>query len=392
MYDPRPAIIPALSAIWLALLLEPRAAHAQDVQPPQPAAPAPEASAPRPPAAPQDFRAGYDPERGAYISTLDGRWELNPYGMVQLQHVTLWQPERATQSGFVLRAVKLILHGHVLSTTVTYHLQLNAGDGKVVAEDVYVRWDAASFASILIGQNEVPFNRQHITLEAYQQFVERSSVDTQFNLHRDIGAQVQLNDPSHVLEWTNGIWNGAGQNSVNDNGSYLLTSRLAFNPWGPIAFREADLADSAHPMLSIALAGAYDPARVVAATTASGAATEQRHSLHGVFETTLRYRGASFSTETHVRSQTSAAAGRATVYGQLVQLGVFLIPEHGELVGRLGLIGGDVVGSDTTREISAGANWYLHAHRFKLQADYSNLRLASGAIDNRARLQIELFL
>jgi hypothetical protein len=35
--------------------------------------------------------AGYDPERGTFVRTEDGRWELNPYAMVQLTRVTSGQ-------------------------------------------------------------------------------------------------------------------------------------------------------------------------------------------------------------------------------------------------------------------------------------------------------------
>jgi hypothetical protein len=113
--------------------------------------------------------------------------------MVQITNVTTGGHALPDATGFNLHAAKFILHGHVYDPSITYHFQLNAGEGKVVAEDLYLRWDARPWLGVLIGQNEVPYNRQHI------------------------------------------------------NGTYLTTVRLAVNPWGPISFREADLDDSPRP-------------------------------------------------------------------------------------------------------------------------------------------------
>ena len=206
---------------------------------------------------------GYDFDQGAFIRTRDDAWELNPYAMVQLQQVSLFEKGEVSSATFSLHSAKLIFHGHIFHPTLTYHFQLNAGEGKVAAENVYLRWDPDRALGLLVGQIEVPFNRQHITLEAYQQLIDRSIVDQRFTLQRDIGAAAYAGDRGHRFEATLGVWNGARQNASNDNKSFMRTLRLAYNPWGPIIYREADLDDSRSPRLSIAAAGAYNPARVV---------------------------------------------------------------------------------------------------------------------------------
>jgi hypothetical protein len=203
--------------------------------------------------------AGYDPERGTFVGTADGRWELNPYAMIQLTHVTSGQGSHVETTGFHLHAAKFILHGHVVDPSLTYHFQVNAGEGRVVGEDVYLHWRATPWLSLLVGQAEVTFNRQHMTLEAYQELVDRSIVDARFTLQRDIGAVATLSDPDRRYEATIGLWNGARQNAPNDDTGYLGTLRLAYNPLGPIVFREADLEDSRAPKVSLAVAGAYNP-------------------------------------------------------------------------------------------------------------------------------------
>jgi hypothetical protein len=335
---------------------------------------------------------GYDLDQGAFVRTKDRAWELNPYAMVQLQHVTLFDKGDVQSTTFSLRAAKFIFHGHIFHPSLTYHFQVNAGDGKVAAEDIYLRWDPWRSLGLLAGQIEVPFNRQHITLEAYQQLIDRSIVDQRFNLQRDLGAAVYAADPEHRFEATLGVWNGARQNVPNDDKSFLGTLRLAYNPWGPILFREADLDDSRAPRLSVAAAGAYNPSRVIPDSTGSGASVTWNHIVQGVAEVTFRYRGLSLSTETHVRHYALDSGAQKTDYGAFGQIGFFVIPRHLELQGRFAGIAGSLGAKDVTQELTGGAAYYFRGHRLKLQADYSMLEMRDHTVDHRVRTQLEFFL
>lgn len=339
-----------------------------------------------------DVVAGYDPEIGTFVRTPDRRWELNPYAMVQLTHVTTGQGSQIETTGFNLHSAKLILHGHIYDPSLTYHFQLNAGEGRVVAEDLYLSWRAAPWFSVLVGQNEVPFNRQHITLEAYQELVERSSVDARFSLQRDIGTALYFSDPDKKYEATVGLWNGARQNNPNDDTGYLGTLRLAYNPLGPIAFREADLDDSRTPKVSFAVAGAYNPERKVAAVAPATEATTLHHIAQGVAEATLRYRGLSLSNELHVRRQAIDGGPHVWNTGGLVQLGFFVVPRHLQLIGRVTRIAGTVKATDTIGEQTAGVSYYFLGHRLKLQADGSRLQTRNASDGWRAHVQLQFFL
>ena len=347
------------------------------------------ANAARPPIA----TVGYDPDTGAFLRTSDGAWELNPYAMVQLTHTATGGHALPDTAGFNLHAAKFILHGHVYDESVTYHFQLNAGEGKVVAEDLYFRWDARPWLGVLVGQNEVPFNRQHITLEAYQELIDRSLVDARYNLQRDIGVATYLHDPAHTIELVVGVFNGSRQNAPNDDGTYMTTARIAVSPWGPIAFREADLDDSPRPKLSIAVDGAYNPRRIVPPDGVSGgSSTTLRHISQGAFETTLRYRGLSLTSEAHARRQENDAGVVRVDEGAFFQAGFFVVPRHVQIAARRALLRGDLLPSDAVAETTFGASYYLRGHRLKLQTDGSVLETRSGKSGWRARVQLEFFL
>jgi hypothetical protein len=336
--------------------------------------------------------AGYDSERGTFIHTRDGRWELNPYAMVQITHVTNGRGSRVETTGANLHAAKLILHGHIYDPALTYHFQINAGEGKVVAEDVYLHLRATPWFGVLVGQNEVTFNRQHITLEAYQELVERSSVDARFNLQRDIGAALYFSDPESHYEATLGLWNGARQNSANDDTGYMGTLRLAYSPLGPISFREADLANSQTPRVSFAVAGAYNPERIVAPAAAGANATALHHVAQGVAEATFRYHGVSLSNELHARRQAIDSGPHVFDTGGFVQLGCFVVPTHLQLAGRVARVAGTVNKTDTVGEQTGGVSYYFLGHRLKVQADASRLQTRAFNDGWRARAQLEFFL
>jgi hypothetical protein len=343
-------------------------------------------------AAPPAAELGYDPDRGAFIRTPDHAWELNPYAMVQLQQASVFANGDAGSTTFSLHAAKLILHGHVFHPSLTYHFQVNAGDGKVVAENIYLRWDPDPAVGLLVGQIEVPWNRQHITLEAYQQLIDRSIVDQRFNLQRDLGAAVYAGDRGHRFEAILGVWNGARQNAANDDKTYMGTLRLAYNPFGPIPYREADLADTRAPLLSIATAGAYNPARIITDPSGATPPVTWRHVAQAVGEVTLRWRGVSLSTEAHVRHLDVEGGKPKLDYGAFGQAGVFLLPRHLEVEARFAAVRGKLQPTDVARELTLGVAYYFRGHRLKLQADTSQLVQEGGAVDYRARTQLEFFL
>lgn len=334
---------------------------------------------------------GYDPDHGAYIRTHDHAWELNPYAMVQLQQTSVFEDGEALSTTFSLRSAKLIFHGHAFHPSLTYHFQMNAGNGQVAAEDIYARWTPDPALAFVIGQIEVPFNRRHITLEAYQELIDRSIVNDRFTLQRDIGAAVYASDRGHRFEATLGVWNGSRQNVPNDDRTYMGTLRLAYNPFGPISFRDADLADSRRPLLSIAAAGAYNPARIVPDNSGKADPVTWRHVAQAVGEVTLRYRGVSLSTEAHVRHRDIDGDGRLD-FGLFGQAGVFILPKHLQVAARFAAVHGKLQPTDLTRELTAGATYYFRGHRLKLTVDTSQLVQAGGTRDYRVRSQLQFFL
>lgn len=334
------------------------------------------------------IEVGYDLEQGTYVRTSDRRWEFNPYAMVQLLNVTSVPQAAPASTSVAVHAAKLIFHGHVFSPKLTYHFQVNFGEGRAVAENMYLYYQPLRWLGLLVGQIEVPLNRQHITLEAYQQFVERSQVDRRFTLQRSVGLAVYLNTVKRTVEWTSGVWRSPAAEPAAATLVPMLSTRLALSPTGPIEYREGDLTSSPRPRLQVALAGAYDPHAVT--STASGTSPEVSELLQGVAEFTLRFRGISVTGEGHLRHRGGAASRLS--YGAFAQAGVLIGPPFVELVARYGWLGGDMASGDIEREMTAGGSYYFHGHRFKIQGNYSRLMTRGRAAQHRVLLQLEFFV
>lgn len=331
--------------------------------------------------------AGYDPDQGAYLRSADGRFQLQPYAMVQLQHTATTD---GGIRGFQVRAAKWILRATDRETHVVTHAQLNVGDGRAAAEDVYVRWTPRPWLALTVGQIEVPYSRQALVLEAYQQLVDRSTVSARFGLQRDQGVALRLGE--RPLELTLGAWNGTRQNATDDDGALLGTARLTLQPYGPVPFDESDLADTKEPRFAITLAGAWNPRRtVVPDATKPQATVELARIGQGVLEVNLRHRGLSLASELHVRRLERGGA-RAVDWGELLQIGWFVLPRRVELAARFSRTTGAVAADDPVEEEALGVNWFLRGHRLKVQLAGTTTRTLRGRRDTRLRTQVEVFL
>jgi hypothetical protein len=331
--------------------------------------------------------ATYDDAHGAVIRGDAGTWTFRPSAMIALRQETESTTDGAiANNGFRLQATRLVMDARQERWKVQFHYQFHSDEGHLATGIVFVRWAPRPFFNLLVGQTRVPFNREHLTGFFYHQAIDRSVVNTRFGLSRDLGVAAQLSTPDHRWEATFGLWNGARAAAVNDNQSYLTTARFVFQPNGAIPYEEADLAPSARPRVSFALAVASNPARTWQPGT-DGKTTTWTDIRQVVLEHTLRFRGVSVSSELHLR-ESQRPDGPRRDFGTLLQLGVFVVPRRFERVGRTARIGADKYTPGEERgEHLVGANLYLNGHRFKLQADAAALPRDARATERRVRLQ-----
>ena len=315
-------------------------------------------------------------------------WEVAPRAMIALRAQDEVRGGALVERGFRLQATRLILHATHPRWHVQLHYQLHSDEGRIATGNMYVQWEASRWFAVLVGQNRVPFNREHITGWFYHQLVDRSLVNARFGLQRDLGAAAYFTSLDRRWDATLGVWNGARLAAANDDRSFLTTARVAWSPQGPVAFQEGDLAWTRRPLVSIAFAAAYNPSRTFVAEGAkAGETTRWQDVRQAVFEQTLRYAGVSLSTEQHARTRL-LSKGRSVDFGSLAQLGIFVVPRRLEVLARAAVAAGSKIGAtEAVREHAAGLSLYVDGHNLKVQADAALLRLEDGTAGRRVRLQ-----
>lgn len=265
-----------------------------------------------------------------------------------------------------------------------------------------LQWERWRDLRIKVGQFKIGYSRQRLTSSGDLQLVDRSVVQGEFTLDRDIGVELYSKDLGGLdkLGYVIGVYNGGGRDVYKlSTAAPMVLGRLEFTPLGRFdAYKEADLKRHVRPKLAVAAAaawlqGATNDRGVLGKPPADGGTTD-----HALLTADLhaKWRGWSLAIEAHKRDSTRKAGTKAPVvagrsgYGAFGTLG-WLLPLQSdvELALRAGAIVADKDSSLTdVQEATVGVSWYLSGHANKLQADVSRLKFGSET-EVRVRLQFQ---
>jgi phosphate-selective porin OprO/OprP len=314
---------------------------------------------------------------GAGKVTLSNRFQL------------LWTDERhdgrEARRSFDVPRARTTTAGWLLSEHLTYELQLDWAEGPVL-EDLLLSWDVSRTEAfkIQVGQFKVPLGRQRLTSSGSQQFVDRSVVSREFTEGRDIGVQVNGLLAGRTIEYRAGVFNGAGQNTLADDGGLQYDGRVVYQPLGEVKYSESDLEHTEKPVLAIA-------GNVEVDHRGGAAAGEVRKQVIAGTDAAFNYRGLSFRGELYLRRR-ELDSGTMGSTGFLVQAGYLLVPRRLEIAGRYATWEpGDAVPVDGQREVGLAVGYFVNGHNLKLQSDLRRLREPPrAAAGHELRVQLQL--
>jgi phosphate-selective porin OprO/OprP len=385
-------------------------------------------------------KSKYKIGKGFSVATKDGRFSLQIRGRVQVrydvEHPDL--PDEETQQSVQIRRARLQFQGNVFSPHVKYYIQLGMSPADMTSglpdvegsirrnplRDARLEFDRLRDFTVWVGQFKVPFSRQRMNSSAHLNMVDRTSINAEFTLDRDIGVQAMSKDIGglgHRLAYYAGVFMGEGRNAfaLNDPGM-LYVGRVEVLPFGKFDdFTEGDVGRSEKPGLSIAGAYAFQDrahaARgVIGDPPADGGTTNFHHVNAEIF---FKWRGVSLASALHWRKGVARRSGGAvddmgmpiplaaarSGLGWYAQLG-WVVPKIPlEVVGRYGLIRNTFGAASSLRdsdEAGGGINYFFVGHDLKLQLDYFRLwdqtmgattaeRAANGV--DRVRLQLQVY-
>ncbi len=245
--------------------------------------------------------------------------------------------------------------------------------------------------SVRLGQYKVPFNRQRVISSGDLQLVDRSIVNSRFNVDRDIGFDIRSKDLFGLdkLKYYLGVYTGEGRNSNNQSDfGMMYLARVEVLPMGGFKdYAEADFERLASPKMSIGLGYGYlDRAKrdrgILGSTPADGGTTDF-NLLNG--DIMFKFAGLSVFSEAIWR-QGSRETGDSVDdtgapipvappldgYGAMIQAGYLIPKTRFEVAARAGMVRptGDDSALEEEDEIGGGLNFYFAHHAYKLQTDY----------------------
>ena len=359
-----------------------------------------------------DVKVGY--KKGAYVQTSDGRWKLKIGARLQFRFfVEDFDDERGenTKTSFQLRRARLVFSGHGFYPWLKYKIQLYGDKGSDVGvRDFLLDFAYYRQASFKVGQYKVPFNAEYLTSSSALQFVDRSIVNEEFALERDIGVMLHGKVLDNLVQYGVGIFNGGGKEiKENADDDFLFVGRVAVTPFGYFKYSQAHLEKHPEKMLlriGAAVAGlpGFEPAKETTsdrkklgeAVAAVGSA--KANVFQFTADAAFKWMGFSAEAEYNLRniSPTESDLEDVTAQGFRVQAGYMIVPRRVEVAFRYAYVDLDTDGSDDTRqEFTPAVSYYVFGHRLKVQADYSALLEdnpdGEDFTDNRFRLQVQFY-
>ncbi len=330
------------------------------------------------------------------------------------------------ETNFLVRRARLKFDGYAYSPKLRYKIELGLSNRDIAGVsqftrntpryilDAVVMWNFYENFELWFGQTKLPGNIERVISSGNMQQVDRSLVNSRFNIDRDMGFQLRhhfnLTD-SFVVREKLAFSQGEGRNITDGNeGGFQYTGRIELLPLGLFEgggdYIGADLKREQTPKLFLAFT--YD-SNVNAVKTRSNLGAYMFNDT-GLYQTTtntifadlmFKYRGFSLMGEYSKRNAADPIAKNSdgTPTGDVVWVGNginlqsgYLFPSNWEVSGRFTHIKLDanITGRSPETQYTFGVSRYIVGHKLKVQSDLSYLSIENGSNEVMFRLQFDV--
>jgi len=372
---------------------------------------------------------------GFKVESIDGTWSTKLNWRAQMRFTSPYRRDPrqvddfdTDENTFELRRMRMKIGGHAYKPWLDYHFEVDLqmtrreGDERARSGVQLFDWritvqpyEALGFR---IGQWKIDYNRERVDSSGRQQFVERSIVNRQFTIDRQMGAQVRgrlFKDTPADLRYYAGVFTGQGQGVQNDDDKVMYAGRLQWNFLGrDLETRQTDVEFTEKPTGSISFGAATNTSRSTRFSLSGGGNLDGfSDTENGQFEveqyqigSAFKYHGFSWQQEYHwKRIKDRVVNQNYEMDGAYAQMGYFFhylipaIPKQLELAARYAYLNepnqGDLTVDNKREEFTIGANWFIAGHNNKITVDYSQLYLEDEVLnrdvdDGRLRVQWDI--
>ncbi|MEB8328071.1 porin [Flavobacteriaceae bacterium KMM 6897] len=361
----------------------------------------------------------------------DSTFTMHIAARMQFLGVASWQKEDGgglvnPESNFLVRRARLKFDGFVYTPKLEYKLELGLSNRDISGAseftsnapnyilDAVVMWNFYENFELWVGQTKLPGNVERVVSSANLQMVDRSLLNSSFNIDRDLGIQLRHKTNlfgDFVMREKFAISQGEGRNVTSNNlGGYQYTSRLEFLPFGEFKgdYSGADLEREKSPKLM--LAATYDINQDAVKNRSNQGSYMDIDNGTDFYETNIntlfvdamfKYNGFSFMGEYAHRDAKDPLAKNSdgTLTGDEVQVGDglnlqlgYLTKKNWEVSGRYTNIKLDenITGQAPESQYTLGLSKYLVGHKLKVQTDISYLNVDGGSDELMYRLQLDV--
>ena len=323
------------------------------------------------------------------------------------------------KSNFMIRRFRLKFDGFVYNPKVVYKIELGLSNNDIgspieqtdnsarIILDAVIKWEFAKNTQLWIGQTKLPGNRERVISSQKLQFVDRSLLNSKYNIDRDIGIQLyhKWKAGNMVIREAFAFSQGEGRNITSGNaGGYKYTGRIEILPMGEFTgngdYFGSDLKREENPKLSVGVTYDFHDDAVRQHGNMMSYMSEAKDI--GTFFTDMmfKFKGISVMAE-HANKQPQGIAIIAsdssyfyTGSGINVQAG-YLFKNNIEVAVRYTKIQpstenlGDIIGLVPIEMYTLGFSKYIVGHSLKFQSDLS--WTDQGEDDNLlVRMQVEM--
>jgi hypothetical protein len=324
---------------------------------------------------------------------------------------------------FLIRRARLKFDGFAFSPRLTYKLEIGLSNSDIGSDtpdqtnnadnmilDAVAKWQMTPTLSLWVGQTKLPGNRERLVSSQKMQFVDRSLLNSQFNLDRDAGLQLHNEHQigNVVLREIGSISMGEGRDiTVNNAGGYDYTARFEVLPFGQFKgegeYVGGDLEREQTPKLAIAASYDFNDNASRARGQLGDFLSAQRD-LHTVFvDAMFKYRGFSSMAEFANRKATDGPVISRDEQGSVEETFItgnafnlqagYLFPTNWEVAGRFTNYDPTAgIGQRDQQQYTLGLSRYIVGHSLKVQGDLSLLQEDNRDDRYQFRLQMELAL
>lgn len=309
---------------------------------------------------------------------------------------------------FIVRRARLKFDGFAYSPKLKYKLELGLSNRDISGAndfnrntpryilDAVIMWNFSGNWELWAGQTKLPGNVERVVSSANLQFIDRSLLNSRFNIDRDLGIQLRHKTDlggGFLMREKFSVSQGEGRNVTEGNeGGLQYTARLEFLPFGKFKskgdYSQSDLKREEQPKLMVGFTYNVNENAVRERGFAGDYMIRTDGSIYETNQTTVfadamfKYQGFSFMGEYAKRTADDEIAleidgvtptGDVVLTGNALNLqAAYLFKSNYEIAGRFTTTSYEAItGSLPQEQYTLGASRYIVGHKLKVQSDLS---------------------